>query len=107
MRVEAVTWLSPQAGGAWKRLDMRMQPTDDNPRKVRLYVTYSLACLRLARLLAHLLTHLRTCLPRWVCTRPPRPTHPSNCGRCCSATTEAAHCSPPPYRARYTYYGDS
>ena len=45
MRVEAVTWLSPQAGGAWKRLDMRMQPTDDNPRKVRLYVTYSLACL--------------------------------------------------------------
>ena len=39
MRVEAVTWLSPQAGGAWKRLDMRMQPTDDNPRKVRLYVT--------------------------------------------------------------------
>mgnify|MGYP004266524429 FL=1 len=39
MRLETVPWLSPQAGGAWKRLDMRMQPTDDNPRKVRLYVT--------------------------------------------------------------------
>ena len=23
-----------EAGGVWKRLDMRMQPTDDNPRKV-------------------------------------------------------------------------
>ena len=39
MRLETVPWLSPQAGGTWKRLDMRMQPTDDNPRKVRLYVT--------------------------------------------------------------------
>ena len=62
MRVEAVTWLSPQAGGAWKRLDMRMQPTDDNPRKVRPYVTYSLACL-LACLLAYfLLVCSLTCL---------------------------------------------
>ena len=60
MRTQTVTWLSPQAGGAWKRLDMRMQPTDDNPRKVRPYVTYSLACLLARLLLARLLAHLLT-----------------------------------------------
>jgi len=31
--------LSRKEGAAWKRLDMRPQPTDDNPRKVGLYYT--------------------------------------------------------------------
>ena len=39
MTGDVVFSLSRKDGSAWKRLDMRPQPTDDNPRKVGLYHT--------------------------------------------------------------------